>query len=242
MLCDYLEFGWPLGYQSDKTPDTTDKNHPLGVAHSSHIREFIKNELKCRAILGPFKLPPFHTWVRFSPIMTRPKRDSDNRRVILDLSYLRGTAVNNGITTENHFGKDISYTLPTITDFTNRLLDQGKGSYMWKADLRRAYRQLRADPLDAPLLGMKVGDEIYIDMCPPFGCPSLAAICQKMANTLVYMMYKRGKQIIAYLDDFGACYSSKQEAELSFTMFKDLTKKIGLTLAEEKVSSSNNCH
>lgn len=27
-LCDYLEFGWPLGYHSDTTPDITNNNHP----------------------------------------------------------------------------------------------------------------------------------------------------------------------------------------------------------------------
>lgn len=84
---------------------------------------------------------------------------------------------------------------------------------MWKADLGRAYRQLRADPLDAPLLGMKVGNNIYIDLCPPFGCRSSAAICQKMANALVYIMKKKGYHILAYLDDFGACFTSEQTAK-----------------------------
>lgn len=233
-LCDFLEFGWPLGYHSDVSPDTTDKNHPSGEAFLHHITEFIKKELQHKAVLGPFHQPPFHPWVRFSPIMTRPKRDSDQRQVILDLSYPKGKAVNDGISTENHFGHDISYTLPTITDFAERLVSQGRNAYMWKADLRRAYRQLRADPLDAPLLGMKVGNDIYIDLCPPFGCRSSAAICQKLANALVYIMNKKGYYLLAYLDDFGACYASHTQAQESFRAFVDLTTRLGLSLAEEK--------
>lgn len=234
LLCDFLEFGWPLGYHSDVSPHTTDKNHPSGEAYISHVTDFIKNELEYRAVLGPFKEDPFYPWVRYSPIMTRPKRDSEQRRVILDLSYPKGSAVNDGIAVDNHFGADISYTLPTINDFASRLIDQGHGSYMWKADLRRAYRQLRADPLDAPLLGMKVGADIYIDLCPPFGCRSSAAICQKMANALVYIMNNKGYYLLAYLDDFGACYASKEDAQASFHAFLDLTSQLGLHLAKEK--------
>lgn len=154
--------------------------------------------------------------------------------MILDLSYPKGRSVNDGIAVDNHFGQDIPYTLPTINDFAQRLLTQGRDAFMWKADLSRAYRQLRADPLDAPLLGMKIKDEIYLDLCPPFGCRSSAAICQKMANALVYMMHKKGHYIMAYLDDFGTSYHSKEQAEVSFQAFRDLTSKLGLKLAEEK--------
>lgn len=234
ILCDYLEFGWPLGYHSDVSPETTKKNHPSGEAHLPHISEFIAKELSHRAVLGPFHQDPFEPWVRYSPIMTRPKRDSHQRRVILDLSFPKGSAVNDGIAVDNHFGQDISYTLPTITDFANRLVTQGKGAFMWKADLSRAYQQLRADPLDAPLLGMRVSSEIFIDLCPPFGCRSSAAICQRMANALVYMMNKRGFHLSAYLDDFGMCFSSENQANASFKAFCSLTQTLGLTLADEK--------
>lgn len=234
LLCDYLEFGWPLGYHGNSSPETTDKNHPSGEAFLPQIEEFIAKELQHKAVLGPFHHPPFEPWVRCSPIMTRPKRDSEQRRVILDLSYPKGSAVNDGIEINNHFGQDISYTLPTIADLAQKLTTQGTGAFLWKADLSRAYRQLRADPLDAPLLGLKVGADTYIDLCPPFGCRSSAAICQRMANALVYIMGKKGFHILAYLDDFGACFASQRQARDSFKAFQDLTKELGLSLATQK--------
>lgn len=87
--------------------------------------------------------------------MTRPKRDSKVRRVIVDMSYPPGQGVNNGINICDYYGKNITYTLPTIKDLINRLQACGKGALVWKADLARAYRQLRVDPLDSPLLGLK---------------------------------------------------------------------------------------
>lgn len=84
--------------------------------------------------------------------MTRPKKGSQTRRVIVDLSFPQGAPVNTAIDTTAYLGKDIFYTLPTITDLIAKLQVEGQGALIWKADLARAYRQLRADPVDAPLL------------------------------------------------------------------------------------------
>lgn len=233
-LCDYLEFGWPIGYHADAPPATTHKNHPSGEQHNEHVNRFIEKELSCNAILGPFTDLPFEPWTRISPIMTRPKRESEERRIIIDLSFPRGEAVNDGIRMDNHFGSDISYLLPTITDFAERLLDQGQGAWLWKSDLTRAYRQFRVDPLDCPFMGLKVGSDIYLDLCPPFGCRSSAAICQRVATALVYIMAARGHHMSAYLDDFGGCHRSKNEAERAFKDFRTITAQLGLTLAEKK--------
>ena len=77
--------------------------------------------------------------------MTRPKTDSKQRRVILDLSYPDG-GVNAGITKNCLEGKAVNYTLPSIDNLVARVQELGQGSFLWKADLTRAYRQLRCDP------------------------------------------------------------------------------------------------
>ena len=38
-------------------------------------------------MLGPFDYPPFTPWCQINPILTRPKKDSTSRRVIMDLSW-----------------------------------------------------------------------------------------------------------------------------------------------------------
>lgn len=149
-LCEYLEFGWPIGYHANDPPQTTFANHPSAQEHGKHIKDFLSKELGLKAILGPFVDNPFQPWTRRSPIMTRPKSGSEERRIILDLSFPEGRAVNDGICIDNHFGKSITYTLPTINDFINRLVKEGRNAYMWKLDLTRAYRQLRVNPLILP--------------------------------------------------------------------------------------------
>lgn len=149
-ICDFLEYGWPLGYQLDKPPTTTIQNHPSATHHPQHIAKFIATELRHGAIVGPFPNPPFTPWTRCSPLMTRQKKDSSDRRVIVDLSFPSGEAVNDGIDNSDFLGTDISYSLPTVGDLIARLQQQGKGAFMWKNDLERAYRQLRVDPIDTP--------------------------------------------------------------------------------------------
>lgn len=149
-------------------------------------------------------------------MMTRSKKDSDSRRIIVELSFPTGMSVNDGIDPTNHLGKDITYTLPTIMDLVTRIQEQGRACYLWKADLTRAYRQLRSDPADVPLLGIKIDSRIYLDRCPPFGCRSSASICQRVANSLVYIMANQGHYMMAYLNDFGGCHADKDKARQSY--------------------------
>lgn len=233
-LCDFLLYGWPLGYIAATPPESSSVNHPSAKAHQPHVKKYIETELKHGALLGPFSSKPFQQWTRISPLMTRSKKDSNERRIIVDLSFPAGSAVNDGINPKNHLGKDISYTLPTIMDLVTQIQSQGPACLLWKADLTRAYRQLRSDPVDAPLLGIQVGSDIYLDRCPPFGCRSSASICQRVANAIVYIMAKENHYVIAYLDDFGGCHASHLKAQITFDRFKGLAAELGLQLADRK--------
>lgn len=233
-ICEFLRFGWPIGYHKMLPPSSVEDNHPSATQHIDHVRKFIQTEIGHRALLGPFPEPPFQPWTRCSPVMTRPKKDSDQRRVIVDLSFPEGQAVNSGIDIHDYFGQDITYTLPSLGDLVTRLQLCGPGVLVWKADLARAYRQLRVDPLDTPLLGMKVDGMYYVDLCPPFGCRTSSAACQRVSNAVVHLMRKAGFFTLAYLDDYGGCESTIHQANTSFQAFKTLADKLGLKLAPHK--------
>lgn len=138
-VCEFLRYGWPLGYLSDVHPASITDNHASAMLHEKHITKFIQTELEHNAILGPFHQEPFTPWTRCSPLMTRPKKDSDLRRVIVDLSYPKGQDVNSSIDISSYLGRDISFKLPTISDLVAKLQMDGPDAYIWKADLCRAY-------------------------------------------------------------------------------------------------------
>lgn len=235
-LCHFLAFGWPVGYALSKIPTSVQNNHPSALAFPDHVKAYIETECNFDALAGPFNELPFTPWTRILPLMSRPKKDSHQRRIIVDLSYQEGAAVNTGIDTTSYLGQDISYTLPSISDLIAKLQIEGKGAYIWKADLARAYRQLRADPLDAPLLGIQFAGRVYIDRCPPFGCRSSSAACQRVANALVFLMAKKSCHCLAYLDDFTGCSRSYDEASRAYNTFLETTSHLGLQLSLHKCS------
>lgn len=233
-LCDFLAFGWPVGYLKDSPPVAVTSNHPSAKNSASHIRQFIDKESSFNAILGPFPCQPFEPWTRLSPLMTRPKKDSSQRRVIVDLSFPEGQDVNSAINIDSYFGASIRYKLPSISDLVTSLQQLGPACFVWKADLSRAYRQFRLDPLDVPLMGFAFDKLFYLDLCPPFGCRSSSAACQRTSNALTYLMGLAGFPTLAYLDDFAGAHATLEQATEAYLHFKSITASLGLHLAEEK--------
>ena len=74
------------------------------MEYASHVDQYIQEELKHGAIMGPFDYPP--NLLHVSPFMTRPKADSDVRRTILDLSWPKGHSVNDGVGKHSYLGTD----------------------------------------------------------------------------------------------------------------------------------------
>lgn len=233
-ICAYLRYGWPVGFSASKPPVSLNHNHPSGDGYKDHVQDFITTELAHSAIIGPFSNDPFTPWMRKSPIMSRPKKDSTKRRIIIDLTFPGDDGVNGGIDIHSVLGRDISYKLPNIWDLTNHLKLLGPNAWIWKADLQRAYRQLRVDPLDCPLLGMQVDSGVFVDLCPSFGCRSSSAACQRTANAITYLMRTAGHTVYAYLDDFAGCAAAEQQAKKAYDTFIRLLEQLGLCLALEK--------
>lgn len=233
-ICAYLRYGWPVGYSANKPPTSVNHNHPSGDNFKSYVNDFITTECDFGAMLGPFSQDPFAPWFRISPIMSRPKKDPTSRRIIIDLTFPEGAGVNSGIDIHSIFGKDISYKLPSIWDLIAHLQTIGRGAWIWVADLRRAYRQLRVDPLDTPLLGLRVDRGIFLDLCPAFGCRSSSAACQRTSNAVAFLMRRQGHIVYAYLDDYAGCSKTQHQALEAYAYFKDLTQTLGLELAPDK--------
>ena len=130
--------------------------------------------------------------------------------------------------------KESQYTLPTPLDLAELMVREGRGCYMWKSDLSRAYRQLRVDPLDYPLLAIQHKGSIFVDICPSFGCRASGSAQQRVSNSVVHLMGKQGHDVLAYVDDFCGIAASPQYAQKGFDDFATLTTGLGLKLAPDK--------
>ena len=155
-LVEYLEFGWPINFNRVHTLRAAQGNHFSAEAYPEHVTYYIDTELTHEALLGPFEGPPvidIHT----RPLMTKVKKNSPHRRVIVDLSFPHGWSVNDGIHPTLHIDFPLTVKLPTVHSMEQCILELGPGSYLYKSDLACGYRQLRVDPGDWGLLAFRHG-------------------------------------------------------------------------------------
>ena len=234
VITQYIRYGWPLSYTAKTLPRPTNKNHSSAAQFATDIDKFLKKEIGHDAMLGPFDEAPFDKWCHCSPLLTRPKKESKERRVIIDLSYPRGHSVNDGIVKNFYMGEPMAFTLPSVLDMASLVARLGSNTYLWKCDLARAYRQMRLDPLAYPLMGIRHKGKWFVDICPPFGCRMSGGSQQRISNAVCYLMAEKGHTVMAYVDDFGGAAATLQETEAAFKDFNELCAQLGLALAPEK--------
>ena len=83
-IVDFLAYGWLIGINREAILHSQYESHPSARAHAGDVTHYIATELGHRALLCPFEGPPAAN-CHYSPLMTRHKRDSKFRRVIVDL-------------------------------------------------------------------------------------------------------------------------------------------------------------
>lgn len=241
VVCEYLEFGWPINYCANIQPISAKHNHSSATNFPEAIEDYIRTELKHRAIIGPFDNSPFDS-LTINALHTVPKKGSDEsvRRIVLDLSYPREGSVNAGIPGESYLDEDFELQYPSVDTLAALLINVGANSFMYKRDLSRAYRQLPVDPSDYQRLGFKWNNKIYFDTFLPFGLRTAAQACQRTTNALTFIMSKEGYSVINYVDDFAGVEATFEVAEKAASKFDLLVKESGLIIAEHK--SVQPCH
>ena len=236
-LLDLLTYGFPSNYSAIGPPTATYRNHKEKQDYSDHIKEYVDKERRLGALLGPFPVPPFSPWFQCSPMMTREKTNSPQRRIIVDMSHPKGRSVNSGIPRREYLGHPHTYTLPAVSDIGDRLCQLGSGAYLWSIDVSRAYRQLRTDPLSAALFGITHNGGFYVDTALPFGCRSSGAACVRVTQAICDFMRTEGFHVTVYVDDFIGVESTYERALEAYTRIIDLCKELGFHLATQKCIS-----
>ena len=98
--------------------------------------------------------------------MTRDKHNSQWRRTIVDLSWPCGASVN--VQKDTYLNSKFALTYPSVDQIVDRIIQLGPGTLIYNIDISHAFQQLKVDPGDIDLLGLKMGD-YYIDQSIVFG-------------------------------------------------------------------------
>ncbi|CAG2233229.1 unnamed protein product [Mytilus edulis] len=160
---DFLEFGWPVGYSKHEFPETIVRNHKSALFFSEHIDEYINKELSYNALVGPFKVNPFQVPLATSPLSSVPKKDTIERRTIMNLSFPIGTSVNDGIPKHTNMGDPFTLHYLANDHLVQFINEKGPNCLLYKVDIQRCYRWLPVDPYDYHLLGLVWNHKLYFD-------------------------------------------------------------------------------
>lgn len=86
-LFSYIQCGFPLGYMGPASASVGIPNHSSAKEFPKEVGNFIEKEIALGGVVGPMPAPPFKQWTHVSPLMSREKRDSSERRVIIDMTF-----------------------------------------------------------------------------------------------------------------------------------------------------------
>ena len=232
-LLDLLEYGFPLDACRDNQFISTEINHASALQNVHHVQSYIEEELKFNAILGPFdnKPIPLHVY----PLMVRDKQDSLKKRTIIDLSWPDGAAVNTAVTKDIHLGTQYFLNYPSIDLITDSLVKLGPAALIYKIDISRAFRQIKIDPRDIDLLGIKFRDQYFIDRSVPFGYRNGSQIFQRCSNVIRFTMQQHGfPHLFNYIDDL--IYTGlPSNIHNSFEFLLKLLQDLGLEIFHKKI-------
>ena len=107
-------------------------NHRGVTWYPQAIDKYFEKEIRLEVTIGPFTIPPFVNNIGISPLSMRTKKDSQERRIILDLSYPFGHSVNDGISKTTYCGESIKLTYPTLDCLVQRVAELGSGCLLYK--------------------------------------------------------------------------------------------------------------
>ena len=231
-VVNFLLYGWSLNH--DGRPATINHtNHASALNHAQHVTNYIQKELSLGCLLGPFATIPWSKDVATSPMSTRPKKNSEKRRIIMDLSWPPGASVNDGISKDTYLHQLMQVTYPTVDAICKRAFKIGSGVRAYKKDLNRAFKQLFMQPNDWPMLGISWQGAWFFDKTAVMGSISAPYVCQRTTNFIRHIMRNLAYFVLNYVDDF---MGVEHETKIwqSYHTMDNLLRDIGAEEAKEK--------
>ena len=234
-VCQYLQYGFPLGLALEVFLDQSLKNHQSAFTYFSYVDTLVQKELGHCGITGPFTIEPFSPTM-ISPMMTAPKNPG-SRRPVFDASY-GDWSLNENTPQKSYLGGPYNFSFPTVLDFAELVVQQGKGCLMYKRDLSRWFLQLPVDPAEYDKLGFIWRGKLWFWISFVWGTRHAGYSGQRVATAVLYIFRNYGLKkfqelynAMVYMDDYGGC----ERGEKAFTAFFDLGKLLAdLGIKESK--------
>lgn len=240
-LCQYLEYGFPIGLCQNPPPvlESAVRNHSSAYQFYPWVDEFLASGIERKYIAGPYQEQPFEN-IHVSPLMTAVKKP-DGRRVVFDATY-GDNSLNNGTPSDIYLGQPIELVYPKIEEFRILVLKCGQGCHMWKRDLSSFFLQIPLDPVDYANVAFVWRSSVFFFLGLMFGLRHSGYQGQRITNAVTWIHKGRGRELaeesefnsLNYSDDIAGVETKKARAELSANTLANLFSELGLRESEKK--------
>ena len=180
--------------------------------------------------MGPYSKPPMQG-LHCSPMLTRPKTGSDNRRVIVDLSYMVNLST-------------IWYVRTHIWAHHSNLNFRQKTTLLhafeiWEVSVSSTKSTFKG--LSAILsLILEILTGRAVDTLVPFDYRHGSVCMQRLTDSIQGLMHSKGYFIANYIDYLIGCDPAKVAWE-AFKFIKQLIVDSGLVISQGKLFQPQNC-
>ena len=230
-LVSGLTNGFDIGIDELNMPSSTPppENHKSARDHPNDVSAAIIKELKNGHMAGPFSEPPLEN-LHCSPLGAREK-DDGTYRLITDLSYPKGGAVNDFIAKE-----EFSVEYSRFDDATSLVRQRGRNCLMCKMDIRHAFRVLPIRPSQLRFMGTRWKGYYFVDFRFPFGLRSSPGVFTRFADAVCWIIQHVYElpYSIHYSDDFFIITLHPNTAFNDFERALQAFKDLGIPVADEK--------
>ena len=231
-ICDSLKYYFPLGFDRSCPLLSREVNHSSPDRYSQFVNEYLAEELQFKAILGPFPMKPIQ--IHVSPLMIRDKQNLFSKRTIMDLSWPQRAYVNDGVLKDSYLQTTYELHYPSIDLMMDSLQKLGTSAQIYKVDISRAFRQIKVDPADIDLLGIKFDHEYCIDQSILFGIRNGSQIFHCCTDTICYIIAINGFHVFFNYIDNLIYIGLPSEIQASFFL-NHLLRQLGLEISTKKL-------
>ena len=225
--------GFTNGFQIPSyapTPLGEPDNHKSVYLNIDATSEKIQTEIDSGRVAGPFDAPPFQPFY-VSPLGLIPKKSPGEWRLIQNLSFPKGTSVNDCMSDEH---KRVSYE-----DFDHVMLiiqRLGRGCWIAKSDMAHAFKLLPVDPESYKFLGFKFKNKYFYDKTMVMGAANSCSNFELLSSALQWILANKFNvsHVSHILDDFQFFSMDKNVCASYQTAFHKLCQQIGVPIKHTK--------
>ena len=192
-----MTFGFNIGYKGPRRKHIC-HNLRSAIENPTAAGESILKELKQQHLAGPFRLLLLPN-LQISLIGPVPKKGGSDTRLIMDLSFPKGDAINDYIDPD-----DCTIKFDSFDRAIEMVSKLGKGAQLEKLDIKSAYHICPVRKEDWDLSGIMWEGRIFIDLCLAFGLRPAGNRFNRLADALCWLLSNNHaiENLMHYLDEF----------------------------------------